>query len=340
MIFRSEKSRLISTVLLRTCIKSDQRKLGLENLWPCSEEEKGDGCPGVGAAGAGSRDWRSAWASANGRHRHTGAAHAEGLDAGWPALAKAGLGCNGRWSYRHQRERNAEESRAEPQARPARTRQLGFPRAAADGREEAAPRGRRASGHQRGPVTSLSGRGHRGGARAARRRRRRPRRGRERRGRERERREGGSGSRRIWKENPKVAYIFGRLPPEQKPHDTARSREKADGSEWGVTEGAFGEIRSNQSWPDAGRSNGHEILERRGPCFSYWKQAAQEPFWSSGSHRMERSNEGKNSGDVDGVSFLESPRACLGKLKKCWDSLEVRVCQSIPPFKAPHIYFT
>jgi len=114
MIFRSEKSRLISTVLLRTCIKSDQRKLGLENLWPCSEEEKGDGCPGVGAAGAGSRDWRSAWASANGRHRHAGAAHAEGLDAGWPALAKAGLGCNGRWSYRHQRERNAEESRAEP----------------------------------------------------------------------------------------------------------------------------------------------------------------------------------------------------------------------------------
>ena len=51
-------------------------------------------------------------------------------------------------------------------------------------------------------------------------------------------------------------YILGGLAPEQKLHDTERSRGKADGSEGGEEEAASGRIRSERSQPHDDRSNG------------------------------------------------------------------------------------
>jgi hypothetical protein len=51
-------------------------------------------------------------------------------------------------------------------------------------------------------------------------------------------------ARRIAKGNWKRAYIFGGPAPKQKPHNTKRSRGKADGSEGGTAEAVFGKIRS------------------------------------------------------------------------------------------------
>jgi hypothetical protein len=62
---------------------------------------------------------------------------------------------------------------------------------------------------------------------------------------------------RIAKGNRNPEYIFGGPALEQKLHNTERSKGKADRSEGGAAEAAFGKIRSNQSWPHNGRSNGH-----------------------------------------------------------------------------------
>ena len=51
-------------------------------------------------------------------------------------------------------------------------------------------------------------------------------------------------------------YILCGLAPEQKLHDTERSRGKADGSEGGEEEAASGRIRSERSQPHDDRSNG------------------------------------------------------------------------------------
>jgi len=51
-------------------------------------------------------------------------------------------------------------------------------------------------------------------------------------------------------------YILGGLAPEQKLHDTERSRGKADGSDGGEEEAASGRIRSERSQAHDDRSNG------------------------------------------------------------------------------------
>ena len=79
---------------------------------------------------------------------------------------------------------------------------------------------------------------------------------------------------RIMKENLEPPYIFGGMTPEQKPYNTERSREKADGSEGGAAEAASGEICFDQSGAFTERSDGQRFFWTRGPCFSAWKLAA------------------------------------------------------------------
>ena len=99
-------------------------------------------------------------------------------------------GHDARGKEEEEEEGGTEESRAEPLARPARTRQLVFSRATVDGREEAGLRESSAGGHQQEAVASLSGRSHNGAARTAQRhhRRHRPCRGKRASGRERRKR--------------------------------------------------------------------------------------------------------------------------------------------------------
>jgi len=63
------------------------------------------------------------------------------------------------------------------------------------------------------------------------------------------------------------------MTPEQKPHNTERSRERADGSEGGAAEAASGEICFDQSGAFTERSDGQRFFRRRDPCFSAWKPA-------------------------------------------------------------------
>ena len=147
---------------------------------------------------------------------------------------------------------------------PARKRQLGFCQAQADQREEVAPRGSHAGDHRLGPVAPLRGQERRPWGRRRRawegRRRCCPRRGESERSNEEEKDREAEVSGRRSRSHVYICLIgFGR--------EAAEAKEKQEGiweSEGIDREAAPGRIHTKRSGPLNRRSDGHEILERRG----------------------------------------------------------------------------